>query len=157
MTTILDTLIKNQINDINKNKLQLNDLKRIANNLDKDIFTNECSIWQGSIIKKNDTTYLSFYLNYRKICLNRVLYNNFVQELKPNEYLKCICNNKGKCCTLAHYIIAKNKKNIIIPVINNSITINNSNNKVEQSTTLKTSNELTKLGIIDNNRLKLFF
>lgn len=114
--TILENLIKNQKEIVEfKFKLLLSDLKRITSNLSEDIFGDECSIWQGPILKTNNKEYISFFINGKKITLNRILYKNFIDNLNENEYLKYSCSNKGKCCTLKHfYKVNKINKDIII-------------------------------------------
>jgi hypothetical protein len=101
---ILENLIKNQIANIELDKkFTLSDIKRVANNLPYDIFGDECSIWEGSIIKTNNKEYISFYINNKKYSLHRILYINYINSLEPTEYLKYTCPNKGKCCTLKHF------------------------------------------------------
>ena len=113
---ILGNLIKNQKENIElKSKLLLSDLKRLTNNLTKDIFYDECSLWEGPILVANNKEYISFFINGKKISLNRILYKNYIGNLDDNEYLKYSCVNKGRCCSLKHiYKINKKiqKKNI---------------------------------------------
>jgi hypothetical protein len=102
---ILKKLIKNQIKNINKEfKLSNADLIRISNNIDQDIFKENCCIWKGYITNNNNdrAKYINFYFNKKKIALHRLLYINFVGELNKNEYIKYTCNNKGKCCNINH-------------------------------------------------------
>ena len=107
---ILENLIKNQKEQIEiKSKLSLSDLKRVTNNLTKDIFSDECSIWTGPIMIANNKEYISFFINGKKVSLNRILYKNYIDELYDREYLKYSCNNKGRCCTLKH-LYKVNKK-----------------------------------------------
>ena len=54
---IYNELVKNQLKNINKNKLEPSDLSRISSNIKKSIFNNECSIWQGSILKKGNINF----------------------------------------------------------------------------------------------------
>ena len=63
--SILENLIKNQKEHIElKSKLVLSDLKRLTNNLSKDIFSDECSLWDGPILVANNKEYIS----YKKTC-----------------------------------------------------------------------------------------
>jgi hypothetical protein len=135
--TIYCELIKNQLENINlSKKLSLLDLKRLSENLDKNIFGEECSLWNGSItnINTNKKEYISFFYNNKKIALHRLLYINFIDELNDNEYIKFLCPNSGKCCCLKHFkkIGTKNKeKDIIIDLPKNeNINIKNNNNTV---------------------------
>ena len=109
---ILEKLIKNQIEHVElKSKLFLSDLKRLTNNLSKDIFCDECTLWEGPVLVANNKEYISFFINGKKISLNRILYKNYIGNLHDNEYLKYTCVNKGRCCSLKHlYKINKNVK-----------------------------------------------
>ncbi len=109
---ILEKLIKNQIEHVElKSKLFLPDLKRLTNNLSKDIFCDDCTLWEGPVLVANNKEYISFFINGKKISLNRILYKNYIGDLHDNEYLKYTCINKGRCCSLKHlYKINKNVK-----------------------------------------------
>ena len=118
MTTInnekvLRELLSKQLKNINLDKkLQFGDIKRIAKYLKESIFGNKCSIWDGYITnsnKDNKGTYVNFYFKEKKVALHRLLYLNFIGELKDNEYLKFSCENKGKCCNINHF--SKNEYN----------------------------------------------
>ena len=117
---IYEKLIKNQLNNIdNKDKFNLHDLKRIADNLLTDIFSDECSIWRGPIINNsNNKSYISFFHNGKKISIHRILYKNYINNLEDNEYLKYTCKNQGICCCINHFYKVnnnnyENKTNII--------------------------------------------
>lgn len=100
---ILENLIKNQKEHVElKSKLCLSDLKRLTNNLSKDIFTKDCSMWDGPILNSNNKEYISFFINGKKVSLNRILYKNYIGELNDTEYLKYLCANKGRCCCINH-------------------------------------------------------
>lgn len=109
---ILENLNKNQLVNVDlKNKLNFLDLKRISSNIENDMFGEECCLWSGPIITTNGKKYISFFFNGKKISLNRLLYINFVGELKSNEYLKYSCENNGTCCNVKHiYKINKTAK-----------------------------------------------
>ncbi len=101
---ILENLIKNQKETIDiKCKLVLSDLKRLTNNLSQDIFQETCSLWDGPVLVANNKEYISFFINGKKVSLNRILYKNYVGELDDNEYLKFSCSNKGRCCAIKHF------------------------------------------------------
>jgi hypothetical protein len=107
---ILENLIKNQKEHIElKSKLLFYDLKRLTNNLSKDIFCDECSLWDGPILVSNNKEYISFFINGKKVSLNRILYKNYIDNLDNNEYLKYSCINKGRCCSIKH-LYKVNKK-----------------------------------------------
>jgi hypothetical protein len=135
---IYGELIKNQLSGINLNKkLALLDLKRLSENLNKNIFGDECSLWDGAItnLNTNKKAYISFFYNSKKIALHRLLYINFVDELNDNEYIKFLCTNAGKCCCLKHFkkVGTKNKekkndtniKSFDPPKLENTNNINN--------------------------------
>lgn len=102
---LFQELIQNQKKNILiDKKLNLSDLKRISTYLTKSIFSDECSIWTGYVTQfKNDSYYINFYFNGKKVALHRLLYNNFLGYLDDSEYLKYNCVNKGKCCNLNHF------------------------------------------------------
>lgn len=107
-------MIKNQNKNGNlDDKLYLSDMKRISENIDNSLFDKDnCSIWNGSKIKKKDNKgyYINFYFNKKKMSLHRILYKNYNNNLKKNEYLKFTCKNKGICCNVNHITkINKNK------------------------------------------------
>ena len=131
---ILENLITNQKEHVElKSKLLLSDLNRLTNNLSKDIFSDECSLWEGPILIANNKEYISFFINGKKVSLNRILYKNYIDDLYDGEYLKYSCNNKGRCCTLKHLykvnkqitekkvfekkILIEKKKNLLILLI----------------------------------------
>ena len=128
--------IKNKIFH-QKKKFTFSDLKRISSNLSNDIFDDNCSLWNGYVTNLNsakNNCYISFFYKNKKMALHRLLYINFIGELKDDEYLKFNCENKGKCCSLNH--LAKscvetenkyyiNKKNAKQEIINNPIVITN--------------------------------
>lgn len=138
---IFQELIQNQRkNIIIDKKLNLNDLKRISTYLTNSIFSEGCSIWNGYITQfKNETYYINFYFNGRKVALHRLLYNNFIGDLDDSEYLKYTCDNKGRCCNLNHFkkVIPDNTNNAEknnIPIIPH---IDISQNKVKKNITVE--------------------
>ena len=110
---ILVELINNQLNDIeNKKRLDVKSLQRISRNIEGSLFGNECVIWQGYItyIESTNVHYINFFFNGKKHALHRLLYSNFIEDVKSNEYLKYNCSNKGKCCNINHIYKIKSKK-----------------------------------------------
>lgn len=105
---ILSDLAQNQRRDVpTSKKLQYTDLKRIAKNLGSSIFDGECSIWKGYITNAKNVSkgvYINFYFRGKKYALHRLLYNNFVEDLNDDEYIKFSCANKGKCCNVHHLV-----------------------------------------------------
>jgi hypothetical protein len=113
---LFQELIKNQRKNLsNDRKLGLSDLKRISSYLNKSIFIEECSLWDGYITEiKNSTSFVNFFYNGKKQALHRLLYYNFVDDVSDNEYLKFSCENKGKCCCIKHILkLKKNEKKTI--------------------------------------------
>ena len=145
---IYNELVKNQLKNINKNKLEPSDLSRISSNIKKSIFDNECSIWQGSILKKGNINYIAFYYKYKKISLNRILCTNFIKDLSDNQYLKCICPNKGTCCTLKHYVIGNKKLKY------NNINNSNINESSNDTNTESLNDQITDVIPVINNENK---
>jgi hypothetical protein len=112
---ILVELINNQIDDIdNKKKLDVRSLQRISRNIDNSIFGDKCVIWQGYItyIESTNVHYVNFFFDGKKHALHRLLYLNFIGDVKANEYLKYSCNNKGKCCNINHIYKINSKKTL---------------------------------------------
>lgn len=137
---LFQELIQNQRKNILiDKKLNLSDLKRISTYLIKSIFSNDCSIWTGYITQfKNESYYINFYFNGKKVALHRLLYNNFLGDLDDSEYLKYNCENKGKCCNLNHFkrVLPENsiqEKNINL----NEEIIDISSNKLKKKITVK--------------------
>jgi len=113
---IYENLIKNQLSNVDiKYRLNLSDLRRIADNLLDDIFSNECSIWAGPVItNSNNKSYISFFYNTKKISIHRILYKNYINNLSDNEYLKYTCKNQEICCCINHFYKVNNDKGDII-------------------------------------------
>ena len=114
---ILEELLKKQLKNVNINKLSFEDIKRLSKYIKTSIFDeNHCSIWNGYITNVDNESkgiYINFYYNSKKVALHRILYCNYIGDLKDTEYLKFSCENKGKCCNLKHiqkfkYIKSKN-------------------------------------------------
>ncbi len=130
-----ELLVKQLKNICSSKKLQFSDIKRISKFLRETIFDeNKCSLWNGYITnEKNQSkgTYINFYFNKKKIALHRLLYINYIGEITNDEYIKFSCDNKGKCCTIAHmkkYTYYKNiDGNEHIPDINQENTSSNNN------------------------------
>ena len=91
--------------DINK-KFTYRDIMRICKHINKSIFGKQCSLWEGFVanIKANKSPYINFYFRGKKLALHRLLYINYVEALKENEFIKYSCKNKGRCCCLNHMI-----------------------------------------------------
>jgi hypothetical protein len=110
---ILVELINNQIENIdNDKKLDVKSLQRISRNVEDSLFSDNCVFWQGYItyIQRTDVHYINFFFNGKKHALHRLLYLNFIGDLKKNEYLKYKCDNKGKCCNINHILKINSKK-----------------------------------------------
>ena len=78
------------------------------------LFRSKCVIWQGYItyIESTNVHYVNFFFDGKKHALHRLLYLNFIGEVKANEYLKYSCNNKGKCCNINHIYKINSKKTL---------------------------------------------
>ena len=140
---ILNELIKNQRKNIpNEVLFNYKDLNRIANNIDKSIFGNECSIWKGFIHHYKNNYYINFFFKGSKKNLSRLLYYNFVGNIDNYEYIKNICENVGKCCNITHY--KKCTKNID-DIDSDSDNENDDNNKNDNNDDSDNEND-------DNNK-----
>ena len=103
-------------------KLNLSELKRISKNLDTSIFSEDsCSIWTGYITNNTSDvkpSYINFYFRNKKIALHRLLYENYIDNLDKNQYLKYNCKNKGICCNVNHIEVVNSNKNEKINKVN---------------------------------------
>jgi hypothetical protein len=136
-----ELLVRQFKNVCSSKKLQFNDIKRISKFLGDTIFDeNKCSLWNGYITnEKNQSkgTYINFYFNKKKIALHRLLYINYIGEITNDEYIKFSCDNKGKCCTIAHmkkYTYYKNVEDNEQPSENNSSQNTLINNNIHINT-----------------------
>ena len=123
---LLIELINNQRIDANsEKKFSLKEITRLCNNITTSIFDeNECCLWNGYIsnLKNGRDKYINFYYRGNKYALHRLLYLNYVGDLKKSEYLKYTCKNKGICCNINH--IKKIYRNNKIPEKNIEIKKN---------------------------------
>lgn len=141
---ILVELINNQIDDIdNKKKLDVRSLQRISRNIDNSIFGDKCVIWQGYItyIESTNVHYVNFFFDGKKHALHRLLYLNFIGEVKANEYLKYSCNNKGKCCNINHIYKINSKKTLDFEKKNQLENNKNSENLLNKTVKKTLDNE----------------
>ena len=112
---ILVELINNQLDDVeNKKKLDVKSLQRISRNIEGSLFGDACILWQGYVtyIESTNVHYINFFFNGKKHALHRLLYLNFIGDVKSNEYLKYSCPNKGKCCNINHIYKINSKKTL---------------------------------------------
>jgi len=126
---------KQRRNIIPSKKLQYTDLKRITKYLDNSIFNrNRCSLWKGSVTNINNSKrgiYINFYFRGKKCALHRLLYINFVDDLKNYEYLKYNCENKGSCCNINHFykVVRRRRLGTIKKQIESNSSSSNSSEK----------------------------
>tara|TARA_X000000950_G_C13492601_1_gene488405 strand:- start:12 stop:506 length:495 start_codon:yes stop_codon:yes gene_type:complete len=141
---ILVELINNQIDNIdNKKKLDVRSLQRISRNIDDSIFGDKCVIWQGYItyIESTKVHYVNFFFDGKKHALHRLLYLNFIGDVKANEYLKYSCNNKGKCCNINHIYKINSKKTLDFEKKNQLENNKNSENLLNKTVKKTLDNE----------------
>ena len=125
---IFQELIKKQIITCKEaRKLTLHDIKRISKNLNTSIFNKEtCSLWGGYITNKNNNNkskYINFYFRQRKVALHRLLYENYVSDIRDNQYIKYTCDHKGFCCNINHMYILDNNIEIQEPKVGSIIDL----------------------------------
>ncbi len=104
---LINELVNKQLKNVDQTKkFGYNEINRIVKHIDKSIFGDTCSLWGGYVVNidKNKSSYINFYFKERKLALHRLLYYNYIGPLAENEYIKFSCENKGKCCTLKHFI-----------------------------------------------------
>lgn len=89
-------------------KLQYRDMCRIVKYVNSSIFDEEkCCIWTGYVTNLRNAmkgTYINFYFRDKKVALHRLLYDNYVEEMHEDDYLKFSCDNKGMCCNINHLV-----------------------------------------------------
>lgn len=115
----LKELVNNQLKNVPQNRrLIYKDLARITKYIETSIFDeDECCIWDGYVTNAKNAkkgTYINFFFRNKKVALHRLLYENFVESLGDDYYLKFSCKddeNKGKCCNINH--MTKYKYNTI--------------------------------------------
>ena len=107
---LIQELINKQKKNIDiLNKLSFKDFLRIVKNVNSSLFSkNNCCVWKGYHITKNNKKYINFFFHQKKKLLKRLLYINYIDKLENNEYLKTTCNN-SLCCNINH--LKKKKKN----------------------------------------------
>lgn len=129
MSDIIQDILKKQRESITPNKkLSIQDFKRLNKYIDKSIFDDKCTIWNGYKTILNKTTnasYNNFYFNGKKHALHRLLYVNFVGDLEDCEYIKFNCSNKGQCCNVNHLTKIQNNKKYIKHREKKEETLNN--------------------------------
>jgi hypothetical protein len=105
---LLNEMIKNQRDNVPEEyKLYWKDMKRVLKHIDLSIFDKNCCCWKG-YITYNKNYYVNFYLHGKKLCLHRILYINYVDNLHKNEYLTFDCDSIG--CLSLKCMFKKNKK-----------------------------------------------
>jgi hypothetical protein len=119
-------LVMNQLEHIQSNRrLLYKDLARIMKYINTSIFDeNKCCIWDGYITNAKNSkkgTYINFFFRNKKVALHRLLYENYIEPLNDDYYLKFTCDyndNKGRCCNVNHMI--KYKYNTETTISNDS-------------------------------------
>jgi hypothetical protein len=116
----LRELVSHQLKNVPPNRrLIYKDLARITKYTELSIFDeNNCCIWDGYVTNVTNAkkgTYINFFFRNKKVALHRLLYENFVEQLGDDYYLKFSCENeenKGKCCNVNHMIKYKYNSNV---------------------------------------------
>ena len=158
---ILVELVDKQLQDVeNEKKLDVKSLQRISRNVEGSLFGDKCVIWQGYItyISSTDVHYINFFFNGKKHALHRLLYLNYMGDVKKNEYLKYTCPNKGKCCNINHITKINSKKALDLEKTENeTIEKNDTNtkNNVLKDKNGKNSIESDNINVLSDNKDKL--
>ena len=108
----LRELVTNQLTHVQSNRrLLYKDLIRITKYINTSIFDkNKCCLWEGYITNTKNLKkgiYINFFFRNKKVALHRLLYENFIEPLSDDFYLKFNCdenNHNGKCCNVGHMI-----------------------------------------------------
>jgi hypothetical protein len=109
---ILDELITKQLKNIPiERKLHNKDLRRIVKYINSSIFDEEkCCMWNGYVTNETNSkrgTYVNFFFRNKKVALHRLLFENFIEPIGDDYYLKFSCDDnlsEGKCCNINHMI-----------------------------------------------------
>ena len=92
----------------NYGKLSFDDIKRIDKYIEEDIFNNEnkeCIIYRGEL-KKN---YATISFKGRKVSVHRLLYHNYIDDIKERDQIAFLCENRSICCNLKHFYKSEDK------------------------------------------------
>jgi hypothetical protein len=159
---LLKELLSKQIKTVPQDKkLQYTDLKRICKYVTSSIFEeNKCCLWNGYITNINNSnkgTYINFYFRNKKVALHRLLYINFVDELRDDEYLKFSCEHKGRCCNIYHLKKFQYQKldpeTVQTKVNNTNTTQNKEANQPEKNQVLI----ISKISCENTDKLRIHF
>lgn len=111
----LVNLLENQRPIIKENpyypRCQFKDILRLDKYIPGDIFGDKCVIYNGET-KKN---YITISLYKKKLSVLRILYNEFIEDIKFEDNINYYCENGGRCCTINHFG-ANNVRNDLQPV-----------------------------------------
>ena len=90
---LIQELVNKQRKNIDiLNKLSFREFLRIVKNIDSSLFCKEnCCVWKGYHITKNNKKYINFFFHQKKKLLKRLLYINYIDKLENNEYIKTTC------------------------------------------------------------------
>lgn len=157
---ILVELVDKQLRDVeNEKRLDVKSLQRISRNVEGSLFGDKCIIWQGYItyISSTDVHYINFFFNGKKHALHRLLYLNYMGDVKKNEYLKYTCPNKGKCCNINHIIKINSKKSLDLEKSENETIckVDSDLKSDSKSDTNSNSEETNDKNSIENNNMNL--
>ena len=78
--------------------------------------------------------------------MHRLLYLNYIGDVKKNEYLKYTCPNKGKCCNINHIIKINSKKTL-------ELEDSSCKSSIEEKDTIDKSDTNDKPAINDKSKI----
>jgi hypothetical protein len=150
---ILKELLNKQKQNIISNKLEYKDLKRISTNIESSIFDSEkCSLWKGSCININNKKYVNFYYCGKKKSIQRLIYNNYVDNIEDTRYIHYMCSNKGLCCNINHFTVKNNEIKKKSKMKDESIKNNEKNNEKNNDNLNENVNDINNKN--EKNKLK---
>lgn len=83
-------------------RLSFEDLKRIDMITKGDIITsNDCCLY----LAKAKGNYCTFSFKGKKVSIIRLLYHNYVEDVKSTHKFRHICENPGICCNIRHLFV----------------------------------------------------
>ena len=129
----LNELIDRQLKNISPSKrLLTRDFNRIIKYINSSIFDKEkCCIWTGYIanLNSNSGKHISYCFQKKKMTLHRLLYENYVEPIGDDCYIRYTCNdvnNRGMCCNIHHMV-----KQQCVPIKSNENSENEKDDKNE--------------------------
>ena len=102
MEDIINQILTKQRETCNENKkLTYKDMSKIMSRVNNEDFLNSesCILWN----KKSNTIKTENEITNKRNIIQRLLYENFMGDLKRTQFIKFRCRNISKCCNIKHF------------------------------------------------------